>query len=490
MQFAVAWYVHGCIGCCGICFVTSVGFVMAEIIKRNKALSVSPLKSSQTVGAALAFLGIDRAIPMMHGSQGCTAFGKVFFVRHFREPIPLQTTAMDQVSSVMGADDNIVEGLKTICEKSRPALIGLPTTGLAETQGCDVQRAVSEFRSKYPEFDDVAVVPVNTPDFTGCMESGFAVALTAMIDTLVQDASIAGTCPGRNQHQVNVLVGASLTSGDIEALKGCIAQFGLTAVVAPDISESLDGHLNEDDFSPLTTGGTPVSVFANLGDAIATFAIGPSIYRAAELLEQRTGVPTYRFEHLMGLDAVDALVHTLIKLSGRPVPARIERHRAQLQDAMVDTHFMLGLARVAMVGDPDFILAFGRLLQSMGAELAAIVTPARGPALDYLANATVKLGDLEDLEKLASHQQVALLIGNSHAEHSARRLGVPLLRAGFPLYDRLGAHQRCWTGYRGTSQLLFDLANLLLEGGHHEIAPYHSCYSQKQDVTVPILAHA
>jgi len=62
---------------------------MAEIIKRGKALSVNPLKASATIGAALAFLGFHRCIPMLHGSQGCTAFGKVFFVRHFREPIPL-----------------------------------------------------------------------------------------------------------------------------------------------------------------------------------------------------------------------------------------------------------------------------------------------------------------------------------------------------------------------------------------------------------------
>ena len=68
---------------------------MAELLKRKKALSVSPLKASQTVGAALAFLGFFRSMPIMHGSQGCTAFAKVFFVRHFREPVPLQTTAMD-----------------------------------------------------------------------------------------------------------------------------------------------------------------------------------------------------------------------------------------------------------------------------------------------------------------------------------------------------------------------------------------------------------
>jgi nitrogenase molybdenum-iron protein alpha/beta subunit len=43
---------------------------MAEILKRGKALSVSPLKASSTIGAALAFLGFRGVIPMLHGSQG------------------------------------------------------------------------------------------------------------------------------------------------------------------------------------------------------------------------------------------------------------------------------------------------------------------------------------------------------------------------------------------------------------------------------------
>ena len=46
-----------------------------EIVKRNKALAVSPLKASSTLGATLAFLGMERCLPMLHGSQGCTAFG-------------------------------------------------------------------------------------------------------------------------------------------------------------------------------------------------------------------------------------------------------------------------------------------------------------------------------------------------------------------------------------------------------------------------------
>ena len=96
---------------------------MAEIIRRSKPLSVSPLKSSQPLGASLALLGLNRAIPLLHGAQGCTAFAKVFLVRHFREPIPLQTSALDPISSIMGADDSLLAGLRTVCEKHHPAAV-------------------------------------------------------------------------------------------------------------------------------------------------------------------------------------------------------------------------------------------------------------------------------------------------------------------------------------------------------------------------------
>jgi nitrogenase molybdenum-cofactor synthesis protein NifE len=50
------------------------GAPMAEILKRAKPLAVNPLKASQPIGAALAFLGLRGRFPMLHGSQGCTAF--------------------------------------------------------------------------------------------------------------------------------------------------------------------------------------------------------------------------------------------------------------------------------------------------------------------------------------------------------------------------------------------------------------------------------
>ncbi|HEX8963966.1 MAG TPA: nitrogenase iron-molybdenum cofactor biosynthesis protein NifN [Rhodocyclaceae bacterium] len=443
---------------------------MARILKRAKPMAVNPLKVGQPVGAALAFLGLRHAIPMLHGSQGCTAFGKVFFVRHFREPIPLQTTAMDHVSSIMGADDNVVDGLKTICEKSAPAIIGLPTTGLSETQGTDIRRLVKRFRAEHPQFDHIAVVPVNTPDYSGSLESGFALAVEAIIDALVpEDASMVG----RRRRQVNVLASSALTPGDIEALKEWIEAFGLRPVVLPDIGDSLDGHLVDGEFSALTVGGTPRAEIEAMGESIATLVIGRSMSGAANLLRQRTGVLDFRFDHLMGLDACDAFTHALARLSGRPVPAGLERRRAQLQDAMVDTHFQTGFARVALALEGDLLAGFADMLKGMGADIAAAVAPARADVLADVACDAVQIGDLEDLERAAAGAQ--LIISNSHAAASAEHLGVPLLRAGFPQYDWVGGYARAWIGYRGGRQMLFDFANLIL-GQHHDIPAYRSIF--------------
>lgn len=454
---------------------------MAEILKRAKALAVNPLKASQPVGAALAFLGLKNAIPMLHGSQGCTAFGKVFFVRHFREPIPLQTTAMDQVSTIMSADENVIEGLRVICEKNNPDIIGLPTTGLSEMQGTDIRRLVREFRALHPLFASIAVIPVNTPDYTGCLESGFALAVEAMIDVLVEKSALAG----RRRKQVNVLCASMLTPGDTEAIREWIEAFGLRPVMLPDIGDSLDGHLVDVETTPLTLGGTPKSEIAAMGESVATLVIGRSLHKAADLLQERTGVPDFRFDHLLGLAACDAFTMALAEISGQPVPARLDRQRRQLQDAMVDTHFMTGFLRVGIAADADLLVGLGAFLTGVGAEIVAAVAPARAEVLSDMPAASVQIGDLEDMERLAAAGRVQLVISNSHAAPSAERLGVPLLRAGFPQYDWVGGYTRTWVGYRGARQALFDVANLFL-GNHHDIPVHRSIYRAATEAATPV----
>ena len=444
---------------------------MAEIVLPTKPLSVNPLKATQPIGASLAFLGLADAMPLEHGARGCTSFNKLFFMRHFREPIALQTTAMDQMTTVLGADSNVVEALATICDKDKPSVIGLITTGLSETLGADVPRTIEAFREEFPQHDGVAIIPTSASDTLGCLETGFALAVEAIIEALVP----ALPSKLRRPRQVNVLASAMLAPGDVEVIKDWITAFGLTAIVLPDIADSLDGHMIDAGFSTLSYGGTPPADIERMGESVATLVIGRSLDKAADLLEAKTGVPDYRFQSLMGLDDCDAFSKTLSFIAGTRIPARIERQRAQLQDAMVDCQFQLGGARVGIAADPDLLSSITRFFVSMGADVVAAVASSRADRLTELPIDSVVIGDLADLEWLSRENSAELIIANSHGVEIAKRLKAALLRAGFPIYDSYGAHTRAFVGYAGTRQTLFEIANLLASQ-YQEIKPYRSRY--------------
>jgi len=297
---------------------------------------------------------------------------------------------------------------------------------------------------------------------------------------LPMESPLTGTCSV--PAMVNVLAGSLLTPGDIEELKDIFEFFGLHARVLPDLSGSLDGHLTDADFNPVTAGGTPVAAIRSLTDATATVTVGSSLYKAADRLVQRGGPDDYRFPHLHSLDQVDKLLLTLSEIAGRPVPQRFERQRSQLQDAMLDTHFMLGGSRVALALEPDLLLAYRELVAGMGAVTGPALTPAHTPFLPEMPLAEIKIGDLQDLETMLGNDAcVDMIISNSHASDTAQRYGIPLFHAGFPQYDVIGGYRQCRIGYRGLRQTLFDMANLLHNHRHDGVEPYQSIYAQQAE---------
>jgi nitrogenase molybdenum-iron protein NifN len=71
--------------------------------------------------------------------------------------------------------------------------------------------------------------------------------------------------------------------------------------------------------------------------------------------------------------------------------------------------------------------------------------------------------DFGAIEASCQRLKPELLIGSSKGYRVARALGVPLLRVGFPIHDRLGAGRVLHVGYRGTMQLFDNLVNTLLD---------------------------
>ncbi len=426
---------------------------MAIVTSQKKAVAVNPLKLSQPLGASLAFLGLKGTMPLFHGSQGCTAFAKVTLVRHFREAIPMSTTAMTEVTTILGGEDNIEQAILTLVAKAKPEIIGLCTTALTETRGDDIDGILKNIRDRHPELDALPIIFVSTPDFKGALQEGFAAAVESMVRSIPQ----AGET---NPTQITILAGSQFTPGDIQEIKDIVADFGLVPIVVPDLSDSLDGHLGEN-FSATTTGGTTLAQLRSLGQSAFTLALGDSMGPAAEILQQRFGIAYEVFPQLTGLEAVDNLIVRLLQLNHISVPEKYRRQRCQLQDAMLDTHFYFGRKKVALALEPDLLLATTNWLISMGAEVQAAVTTTRSPLLEKIPVETVIVGDLGDFEDLAAGSD--LLITNSRGAAIAQKLDIPLYRMGIPIHDRLGNSQRCTIGYRGTMQLLFDIGNLFLE---------------------------
>ncbi|MBN3960113.1 nitrogenase iron-molybdenum cofactor biosynthesis protein NifN [Nostoc sp. NMS8] len=429
---------------------------MAIISVTSTSVAVNPLKQSQTVGAVLAFLGLKGIMPLLHGSQGCTALTKAVLVQHFRQTIPLSSTAMTEVATILGGEERVEQAILTLVQRSKPEIIGLCSTGLVETRGDDMGRFVKEIRHRHPELDYLPIVLVSTPDFKGTLQDGFAGAVESIVREIPQKSSKQDACAT----QITILASSAFTPGDVQEIKEIVTSFGLVPIVVPDLSGSLDSHI-EDSSSAITANGTNAAQLRSIGSSVFTLALGDSMRGAAQILEQRFNIPYEVFGELTGLAAVDKFLQALADISGVRVPDKYRSQRRQLQHVMLENHFYFGCKRVSLALEPDLLWSTVSFLRSLGVEIHSAVTTTRFPMLEKLPIKSVTIGDLEDFEQLAVGSD--LLITNSHGVAISQRLKIPLYRQGIPIFDRLDSGQFCKVGYRGTIQLLFDIGNLFLE---------------------------
>jgi nitrogenase molybdenum-iron protein NifN len=419
---------------------------MGEVMhKSSKPLLVNPHKLPAPMGATLAFLGVDNCMPLMHGGQGCTSFTKVYFTRHFAEPIAIQTTAVTDVTAVLdGGDYSIVEAVKNITAKVAPSLIGLYTTGLTETKGDDIRGVAAKV--------DFPLVWVNTPDYEGGLESGWAATTKSLIEQLTAEAAEV------DDIKLVLLPHVGITPIEVEKLKEFIAAFGFEVLALPDLSTSLDGHLGEKQ-SALSSGGIAVEEIRALGDAGVVLSIGASMRPAATaLLKKNPAMRHHHFDHLQGLEATDALVALLLAETGFSAPPpTVARWRKRLQDALLDCHFAFGQTRFLLAGEPDQLAGQCQLLFEAGGKVAAAIATVGSPQLERLPATRALVGDLEDAEDLQGEYD--LLLTNGHGEALALRCGKALVVRGLPNWEEVGAQLKCDLLYEGGTHFLCEVAN-------------------------------
>jgi nitrogenase molybdenum-cofactor synthesis protein NifE len=418
----------------------------SEIVNPKSAILIDPLKHSPSIGAAIAFQGIDRALPIIHGAQGCTFLGKVLLTKHFREPIALATSKLFVEDVVMGSDEKLTQAVDGFIEKNNPALIGVLTSGLSEVKGDDVSSAVKQFGTRNPK---QRIVHIPTPDYDGGLESGYARAVEAVIRSIEPGVLSSETTT------INIIAGSHLTPADFTEIRKIVESFGVKAIMLPDLA-ALDG--SRQGVSPLALGGTSVDDLNSMGSSLITIAIGKSLEPAARLLEQRAGVPYQVLHGAAGLGDADDLLRTLSRISNKPVPQKYGRQRKILVDAMRDAHILFGGKKICIALEPDLAVQTSRWLDEMGAFVELAVIPTLSDAADRICAQDVQINDLFSITG-----EFDMLISNSHAERTASRLGIPLYEMGFPVYKTFGYTSKLTIGYRGTLAMIIEMANLLMK---------------------------
>jgi len=427
---------------------------------RNACKLCSPL------GASMVFRGIRGAMPLLHGSQGCSTYIRRYIISHFKEPMDVASSNFSEASAVFGGMENLKLALRNVVHQYHPELIGVATTCLSETMGENVPMMLKQISEDSGCRDLPPMVHVSTASYKGTHMDGFHNSVKAVAERFSEG--------GAKTKRVNLFPGL-VSPADMRHLKEILRDFGLAFTMLPDYSDTLDSGAWEL-YHPIPEGGTTIEDLGKMGSAALTVEFGGTIGNmetAGKWLEQKWSVPKAGLGFPIGIRETDAFFGVLENVSGTETPSEHARTRLRLVDACIDAHKVLYGKRAVIYGDEDLVIGLASFLAEVGVVPVLCVSGAESGRLaeNIFAAApeikgnisVVEGGDFMEIEESASKMSPDIVIGSSKGYPLARKLGIPLVRVGFPVHDRFGGQRILHVGYKGALELLDCVSNALLE---------------------------
>ncbi len=427
-----------------------------------RSVAINPPKMCQPMGAILAYMGVHGCVPLVHGSQGCSTYPRYNIARHFRESAEVAVSSLAEDAAVYGGAKNLTEAIKNIKSRLNPAAIGICTTCMSETIGDDVKLIAKKALTD----DTMKIFPASTPSYVGTHLTGYDNALRTLVETLAMK--------GEPNNKVNIITGI-INPGDIREIKNMLRLMNVQSIFLSDISDTLDSPILPGGHKPLLPeGGTKLADIADSANSLGTVTICRTAGSAAVYLKNKFNVPAVLDPAPIGVANTDRFVQNISRLSGAPIPREIEIERGRLIDSMVDVHHYMFGRKVAIFGDPDIVSAIVRFCAEAGMNPTVAMTATRqkdfAPDIkavnsEYKADTQILEGtDLYEFHEVVKTHGAELIVGNSKGKDIADDQNVPLVRVGFPVYDRVGVYRYPIMGYNGSIYLLDQMTNAIL--GH------------------------
>ena len=432
----------------------------------REGLTVNPAKACQPLGAVFAALGFEGTLPFVHGSQGCVAYYRSHFSRHFKEPTSCVSSSMTEDAAVFGGLNNMVDGLANSYALYKPKMIAVSTTCMAEVIGDDLNAFIKTSKEKGSVPQEFDVPFAHTPAFVGSHVTGYDNVMKGILDHFWNGK--AGTAPKLERapnDKINFIGGFDgYTVGNLREIKRIFNLMQVEHTILGDTSDvwdtPTDGHFRMYD------GGTTLDEAANAVHAKATISMQQYCTEKTLNLVAAQGQEVVSFNHPVGVAATDRFLMEIARLSGKQIPDELTRERGRLVDAIADSSSHIHGKKFAIYGDPDLCLGLAGFLLELGAEPTHVLATngnkewaLRVHALldssPFGKNCHVYAGkDLWHMRSLLFTEPVDFLIGNTYGKYLDRDTGTPLIRIGFPIFDRHHYHRYPVWGYQGGLNVL------------------------------------
>lgn len=433
-----------------------------------RSVNENPCHMCMPMGGIIPFKGVERAMVILHGSQGCATYMRRHIAEHFNEPIDVASSSLNEKGTVYGGEKNLKQGLDNLIKLYNPDLVGVLTTCLAETIGEDIDRITANYLNE-KKVDGLTVVTAPTPGYGGSHSEGYWLSATRIVKAL------AGNSP--KHPRVNVII-PDISPADIREIKRILRELKVEYTLFPDFSDNLDRPYMKT-YSKVPATGTKISDIQSMGGAAATIELGMTVEDGVSpggYLETEFGVPLYRLPIPMGLNNTDLFIRTLQEITGNPAPVSLAEERGRLMDCMIDSHKYNFSGRSVIFGEPELVLAVTEVCMENGIYPAVVATGSRNKKLaallePKLAEAAGECqvlpgADFAQIRELVGGSEVNIAIGHSDGRCLTEKEGIPLVRIGFPIHDRVGGQRLMSVGYTGTAMFLDRITNTLLENKH------------------------
>lgn len=436
----------------------------------REAITINPAKACQPLGAVMVALGFENTMPYVHGSHGCVAYFRSYFTRHFKEPTPCVSDSMSESAAVFGGLANMKDGLRNCNAMYKPDMIAVSTTCMAEVIGDDLNAFVIGAREEAGgELDDTAITYAHTPSFVGSHITGYDNMMKGILEQLNPDVSQRVL----DEERINIIPGFEPYLGSLAEVKEIAAMFGDKIVMIGDHEAQWNTGAGE---YQLYSGGTSLADAKTAINAKATISLQKYSTTQTAKTIKNIWKQEYVTANPIGLSGTDAFVMKLSELTGKPVPEELKKLRSQLVDAMQDSYPYMHGKKFAIYGDPDFLLGLVSFIVEMGGIPTHILchnAPRKGWEDDmkkvlskslWADECNIWAGkDLWHLRSLLFTEPVDFLIGNVYGKELYRDTGIPLIRIGFPIFDRHHLHRYSISGYKGALNLLTWITNAVLD---------------------------